>query len=234
MFKSISFKNGVMHAIGVPAIGLGSSMFTFGAYLKSSGFTLFESFTSTFFTFALPGQFVMAEIIVQGGTLLNIFLAVLLTNARLYPMTVNLIPIIRHPNYPKWKYYLVAQFIAVTAWFNMFAVHKKINQDDKFDYFFGLAGFLWFISVLCTVAGYLVSNFVSHEILVGFVFVNPIYFLVMTLSNLVEKKIITSILLGATFSIILFQIIPDWSVLISGLSAGTIGFFIFKNEKYDS
>ncbi|MEK9742145.1 MAG: AzlC family ABC transporter permease [Pelagibacteraceae bacterium] len=234
MFKSISFKNGVMHAIGVPAIGLGSSMFTFGAYLKSSGFTLFESFTSTFFTFALPGQFVMAEIIVQGGTLLNIFLAVLLTNARLYPMTVNLIPIIRHSNYPKWKYYLVAQFIAVTAWFNMFAVHKKINQDDKFDYFFGLAGFLWFISVLCTVAGYLVSNFVSHEILVGFVFVNPIYFLVMTLSNLVEKKIITSILLGATFSIILFQIIPDWSVLISGLSAGTIGFFIFKNEKYDS
>jgi len=223
-----------MHAIGVPAIGLGSSMFTFGAYLKSSGFTLFESFTSTFFTFALPGQFVMAEIIVQGGTLLNIFLAVLLTNARLYPMTVNLIPIIRHSNYPKWKYYLVAQFIAVTAWFNMFAVHKKINQDDKFDYFFGLAGFLWFISVLCTVAGYLVSNFVSHEILVGFVFVNPIYFLVMTLSNLVEKKIITSILLGATFSIILFQIIPDWSVLISGLSAGTIGFFIFKNEKYDS
>lgn len=234
MFKSISFKNGVMHAIGVPAIGLGSSMFTFGAYLKSSGFTLFESFTSTFFTFALPGQFVMAEIIVQGGTLLNIFLAVLLTNARLYPMTVNLIPIIRHSNYPKWKYYLVAQFIAVTAWFNIFAVHKKINQDDKFDYFFGLAGFLWFISVLCTVAGYLVSNFVSHEILVGFVFVNPIYFLVMTLSNLVEKKIITSILLGATFSIILFQIIPDWSVLISGLSAGTIGFFIFKNEKYDS
>jgi predicted branched-subunit amino acid permease len=234
MFKSISFKNGVMHALGVPAIGLGSSMFTFGAYLKSSGFTLFESFTSTFFTFALPGQFVMAEIIVQGGTLLNIFLAVLLTNARLYPMTVNLIPIIRHPNYPKWKYYLVAQFIAVTAWFNMFAVHKKINQDDKFDYFFGLAGFLWFISVLCTVAGYLVSNFVSHEILVGFVFVNPIYFLVMTLSNLVEKKIITSILLGATFSIILFQIIPDWSVLISGLSAGTIGFFIFKSEKYDS
>ncbi len=234
MINLLSFKKGAQHAFGVPAIGLGASMFTFGAYLKSSGFTLLESFTSTFFTFALPGQFVMAETIVAGGTLLNIFLAVLLTNARLYPMTVNLIPIIRHSNYPKWRYYLVAQFIAVTAWFNMFAVHKQINQDEKFDYFFGLAGFLWFVSVICTVSGFLISNYVSHKILVGFVFVNPIYFLVMTLTNLVEKKIITSIILGSILSIILFQFIPDWSVLISGLSAGTIGFLIFKKEKYDS
>ena len=90
------------HAIGVPAVGLGSSMFAFGAYLKSSGFDLFQSFSSSFFTFALPGQFVMAETLVAGGTLLNIFLAVFLTNARLYPMTVNLIPVIRHPHYPKY------------------------------------------------------------------------------------------------------------------------------------
>ena len=96
------------HAIGVPAVGLGSSMFAFGAYLKSSGFDLFQSFSSSFFTFALPGQFVMAETLVAGGTLLNIFLAVFLTNARLYPMTVNLIPVIRHPHYPKWKYYILA------------------------------------------------------------------------------------------------------------------------------
>jgi len=93
---------------------------------------------------------------------------------------------------------------------------------------------LWFVSVICTVSGFLISNYVSHKILVGFVFVNPIYFLVMTLTNLVEKKIITSTILGSILSIVLFQFIPDWSVLISGLSAGTIGFFIFKNEKYDS
>ena len=60
MINFLSFKKGAQHAFGVPAIGLGASMFTFGAYLKSSGFTLLESFTSTFFTFALPGQFVMA------------------------------------------------------------------------------------------------------------------------------------------------------------------------------
>jgi len=219
--------------MGIPAVGLGSSMFAFGAYLKSSGFDLFQSFASSFFTFALPGQFVMAETLVAGGTLLNIFLAVFLTNARLYPMTVNLIPVIRHPHYPKWKYYILAHFVAVTSWFNMFAIHKTLPQEEKFDYFLGLGGFLWANSILCTVLGFLISDFVSHEILVGLVFINPMYFLVMTISNLVEKKLITSILLGSFFSIMLFYLIPDWSIVISGLLSGTIGFFIFRKESND-
>jgi len=230
LFSSQPFKDGVKHAIGVPALGLGSSMFAFGAFLHSSGFDIFQSFLSTFFTFALPGQFVMAETILAGGTLLNIFLAVLLTNARLYPMTVNLTPVIRNENTSKLKQYIAAHFIAVTSWFNMFAIHRSLKQEDKFDYFVGLGGFLWANSVLCTVLGYLFSNIVSHEILIGMVFLNPMYFLIMTVSNLKEKKMITSITLGALLSILLNKIFPGWSILIAGVGAGSIGYFLFKGE----
>ena len=230
MFSSQSFKDGVKHAIGVPALGLGSSMFAFGAFLHSAGFDIYQSFFSTFFTFALPGQFVMAETILAGGTLLNIFLAVLLTNSRLYPMTVNITPLIRNSNVPKWKQYLGAHFIAVTSWFNFFSVQKIIKEDEKFNYFFGLGGFLWANSVVCTVAGYLFSNLVPHEILIALVFINPMYFLVMTVSNLEEKKIICSIFVGATLSILLNDVFPGWSVLIAGVLAGTLGFFIFRKE----
>ena len=230
MFSSQSFKDGVKHAIGVPALGLGSSMFAFGAFLHSAGFDIYQSFFSTFFTFALPGQFVMAETILAGGTLLNIFLAVLLTNSRLYPMTVNITPLIRNSNVPKWKQYIGAHFIAVTSWFNFFSVQKNIKEDEKFNYFVGLGGFLWANSVVCTVAGYLFSNLVPHEILIALVFINPMYFLVMTVSNLEEKKIICSILVGATLSIFLNDFFPGWSVLIAGVLAGTFGFFIFRKE----
>ena len=230
MFSSQSFKDGVKHAIGVPALGLGSSMFAFGAFLHSAGFDIYQSFFSTFFTFALPGQFVMAETILAGGTLLNIFLAVLLTNSRLYPMTVNITPLIRNSNVPKWKQYLGAHFIAVTSWFNFFSVQKNIKEDEKFNYFVGLGGFLWANSVVCTVAGYLFSNLVPHEILIALVFINPMYFLVMTVSNLEEKKIICSIFVGATLSILLNDVFPGWSVLIAGVLAGTLGFFIFRKE----
>ena len=230
MFSSQSFKDGVKHAFGVPALGLGSSMFAFGAFLHSAGFDIYQSFFSTFFTFALPGQFVMAETILAGGTLLNIFLAVLLTNSRLYPMTVNITPLIRSSNVPKWKQYIGAHFIAVTSWFNFFSVQKNIKEDEKFNYFVGLGGFLWANSVVCTVAGYLFSNLVPHEILIALVFINPMYFLVMTVSNLEEKKIICSILVGATLSIFLNDVFPGWSVLIAGVLAGTLGFFIFRKE----
>ena len=230
MFSSQSFKDGVKHAIGVPALGLGSSMFAFGAFLHSAGFDIYQSFFSTFFTFALPGQFVMAETILAGGTLLNIFLAVLLTNSRLYPMTANITPLIRNSNVPKWKQYIGAHFIAVTSWFNFFSVQKNIKEDEKFNYFVGLGGFLWANSVVCTVAGYLFSNLVPHEILIALVFINPMYFLVMTVSNLEEKKIICSILVGATLSIFLNDVFPGWSVLIAGVLAGTLGFFIFRKE----
>jgi predicted branched-subunit amino acid permease len=230
LFSSQSFKDGVKHAIGVPALGLGSSMFAFGAFLHSAGFDIYQSFFSTFFTFALPGQFVMAETILAGGTLLNIFLAVLLTNSRLYPMTVNITPLIRNSNVPKWKQYIGAHFIAVTSWFNFFSVQKNIKEDEKFNYFVGLGGFLWANSVVCTVAGYLFSNLVPHEILIALVFINPMYFLVMTVSNLEEKKIICSIFVGATLSIFLNDFFPGWSVLIAGVLAGTLGFFIFRKE----
>ena len=126
--------------------------------------------------------------------------------------------------------YRGAHFIAVTSWFNFFSVQKNIKEDEKFNYFVGLGGFLWANSVVCTVAGYLFSNLVPHEILIALVFINPMYFLVMTVSNLEEKKIICSIFVGATLSIFLNDVFPGWSVLIAGVLAGTLGFFIFRKE----
>ena len=49
----------------------------------------------------------MADLLIAGGSILNIFFAVLLTNARLFPMTINLIPIIQNNKIPKWKFFLL-------------------------------------------------------------------------------------------------------------------------------
>ena len=89
------FIKGIRDACGIPLIGLALSMFTFGAYLKTSNFSILQTFLSTFFAFALPGQFVMAETLISGGNLINVFLAVLLTNARLFPMTIHIIPTLK-------------------------------------------------------------------------------------------------------------------------------------------
>ena len=51
---SSPIKQGIKYSFGTPAIGLGLSMFTFGAFLKSSGFTIWQSFSSTFLLLLYP------------------------------------------------------------------------------------------------------------------------------------------------------------------------------------
>jgi len=88
-----NFKKGCFAALGIPGISLAASFFALGALFKNSGLNAIQSFLSTLIGFALPGQVVMAETLIVNGTLLNILIAVFLTNARLYPMTVNLVPV---------------------------------------------------------------------------------------------------------------------------------------------
>ena len=228
MLFSQSIKKGFLYSLGTPAIGLGLSMFTFGAFLKSSGFTIFQCFSSTFFAFALPGQFVMADLLIAGGSILNIFFAVLLTNARLFPMTINLIPIIKNTKTSKWKLFLISHLIAVTAWINMFASYKKIKKNDRFEYFLGLGGSLWISSIIFTVLGFICSDLISNKILLGLVFFNPLYFLIMTLSNIKSEKLLVVFILSACLGPLLNYLNSSWGILLAGFISGTLGFLIFK------
>ena len=87
--------------------------------------------------YALPGSLVMAESLLIGASLLNIFLAVWFVNARLYPMAVSLFPLMMHKNQPRWKYYFSCHFIAVSAWLIMKSNYKNIEK--KIELIFGLA-----------------------------------------------------------------------------------------------
>ncbi len=124
-----------------PAIALGCCFIAIGALLKNLGFSIQESIFSTLLTYALPGSLVMAESLLVGASLVNIFLAVWLVNARLYPMTVSLMPLLMHESQPRWKYYLSCHFIAVSAWLIMKSNHEKIEKENRIDFWIGIGTF---------------------------------------------------------------------------------------------
>ena len=126
-----------------PAIALGASFVAIGALLKNLGFTIQESIFSTFLTYALPGSLVMAESMLIGASLLNIFLAVWLVNARLYPMTVSLMPLVMHKNQPRWKYYLSCHFVAVSAWVIAKKNYQNIEKENRIDFWIGIGFATW-------------------------------------------------------------------------------------------
>ena len=72
-----------------------------------------------------------------------------------------------------------------------------------------------------------------NKILLGLVFFNPLYFLIMTLSNILNRKLLAVFILSATLGPLLNYLSPSWGVLIAGFISGSLGFFYFriKNDR---
>ena len=216
--------------IDSPALALGASFVAIGALLKNLGFTIQESILSTFLTYALPGSLVMAESMFIGASLLNIFLAVWLVNARLYPMTVSLMPLLIHKNQPRWKYYLSCHFIAVSAWLIMKSKYLEIEKEHRIDFWMGIGTATWLVGILSTVLGYIVADYLNKDMMIGLAIVNPVYFMCMMIGAMKTIQINISIILGATLGPLFYFVSPEWCILYGGFVAGTIAFFVGENN----
>jgi predicted branched-subunit amino acid permease len=217
---------GAVKGAGSPALALGCSFIAIGAMLKDLGFNIKESIFSTFLTYALPGSLVMADSLLVGASLLNIFLAVWLVNARLYPMTISLFPLMMNKGQPKWKYYLSCHFIAVSAWLIMKNNYKSIHRKYRIDYWIGLGCATWIIAISSTIIGFLAADYLNKDIMIGLAIVNPVYFTCMMVDAMKTLQVSLAVILGAIFGFLFYFVSPEWSVLFGGFTAGTIAFFI--------
>ena len=214
-----------------PAIALGASFIAIGALLKNIGFNIQQSILSTVLTYALPGQLVMAESFLIGASLINIFLAVWLVNARLYPMTVSLMPLLKEASQPKWKYYLSCHFLAVSSWLIMKDRIQTVKQKNRIDFWIGIGIGTWTTAIIATIIGYLLSDYLSKDMVIGLAIVNPVYFACMMVGAMKSKSISVAVILGAILGPAFFLVSQEWSILFGGTLAGTVAFFI--GEKYE-
>jgi|TARA_Y100000992_G_C21182749_1_gene451501 predicted branched-subunit amino acid permease len=209
-----------------PAIALGCCFIAIGALLRNLGFNIQESIFSTMLTYALPGSLVMAESLLVGASLLNIFLAVWFVNARLYPMAVSLFPLMMHKDQPKWKYYFSCHFIAVSAWLIMKSNYKSIPKKERIDYWIGIGSATWSVAIIGTFIGFFFSEYLNKDIMMGLAILNPIYFLCMMVGASKTIQISLSVLLGAILGPIFYFISPEWSILLGGIVGGTSAYLI--------
>ena len=226
------FLKGLLSAKGMnsPAVALGASFVAIGALLKNLGFSIQESIFSTFLTYALPGSLVMAESMLIGASLINIFLAVWLVNARLYPMTVSLMPLLIHKNQPRWKYYLSCHFIAVSSWLIMKNKYLEVEKEYRIDFWMGIGTATWLVGILSTVLGYIAADYLNKDMMIGLAIVNPVYFMCMMIGAMKTIQISTSIILGAMLGPLFYFVSPEWCILYGGFVAGTIAFFVGENN----
>jgi len=228
MINSKYFFRGLacLKSLDSPALALGASFIAIGALLKNIGFNLEQSIFSTFLTYALPGSLVMAESYIVGASLINIFLAVWLVNARLYPMSVALMPLLLHKSQPRWKYYLSCHFIAVSAWLIMKSNYQSIEKKHRIDFWIGIGTGTWLTAIISTIIGFIASDYLNKDMMIGLAIINPVYFTCMLIGAMKSIQINLSIILGLILGPAFFFISPEWSILYGGVLAGTIAYFI--------
>ena len=209
-----------------PAIALFASFVAIGALFKSIGLNIQESIFSTFLTYALPGSLIMAESLIVGASLLNIFFAVWLVNARLYPMTVSLFPLLTHKSQPRLKYYLGCHFVAVSAWLIMKENYKSVERKYRLDYWIGVGASNLSVAVLATIFGFFIADYLSKDMMIGLAIVNPVYFTCVMVGAMKTIQMSLAVILGSLFGILFYFISPEWCILFSGLTAGTLAFFV--------
>ena len=213
-----------------PAIPLAACFVALGALLKDAGFNIQQSAASSFFTYALPGQLVMAESLLVGASVINIFIAVWLVNFRVYPMTVSLFPLLVHKSQPKWKYYLSSHFLAVSSWLIAKESYKKINKKHRIDFWIGIGIGTWSTAILMTIVGYLSAEYLNKDMLIGLAIVNPVYFFCMMIGAMKNLSISIAVILGTILGPLIYLYSTEWSLLFAGLIAGTIAFIFEKKN----
>jgi len=133
-FRS-AFFGGAVSACGIPVLALSASYLGFGSLIRDSDLSVWLAVFSTFITWALPGQIAMIELYGTGASLLVITATVSLVNVRFLPMVVTVMPIIRDPGVPSWRYYLSAHLLSINSWAYLIQRGPLMPREERFPYY---------------------------------------------------------------------------------------------------
>ncbi|MCP5373395.1 MAG: AzlC family ABC transporter permease [Hyphomicrobiales bacterium] len=220
------FAAGARRALGAPTAVITASFLGFGALVAQQDFGLLPGLLTTLTIWALPGQIVLVELYGVGASLAAIGLAVALTNARLLPMTVALVPLLRRRRRPGWRVYLAAHWIAVTAWVAGMRDLPQLPRSQRLAYFMGMAMVLWWSTLAATALGFWLAGTVPHALSLALVFINPLYFMLALVADLRDRGRTIALAAGAVLGPVLHLVTPDWGLLVAGLAAGTLGYLL--------
>lgn len=225
-----AFWGGVREAFGVPMAVMGASFVGFGSMVHDMEWSVWHGIYSSISTWALPGQIAMAEMTYTGAPLMAVVVAVAFINARLMPLAASLFPHIRQPGVPPWKYYLASMLVAATSWVGTMQRLPDLKQDQRLSYLCGYGLLLYCSSPIATTIGFYLAGQVPLPVTLALVFLNPLYFMLLFLFDLRTPSKVLSLLFGAALGPALYLVVPNWSLIITGLVGGTLAWLFGRSK----
>jgi predicted branched-subunit amino acid permease len=214
----------------VPAAVLIAGFLGFGALAAAQGIPLAVAVASTALIWALPGQLIFVEMHTLAAPLVATVLAVMLSSARFLPMTVMLMPEMRDPRHPRWKYYVAAQLLSLSGWTMAVARFPAIARNERLAWFYGFTLVLISASALSTAAGYLGADRLPPLAKLALIVMVPLYYLLILTGAVRDRVAVLGLACGALAGPLAYLATPQWSVLLGGLAGGSFAYLILRKR----
>ena len=82
------------------------------------------------------------------------------------------------------------------------------------------------VAVLATALGFFIADHLNKDMMIGLAIVNPVYFTCVMVGAMKTIQMCLAVILGSILGILFYFISPEWCILLGGLTAGTLAFFI--------
>lgn len=220
-----AFWGGVREGGKMPTLMVSSAMVGFGSLARDSGLSLDVSVFLSIAVWGLPGQVAVAEMWALGAPLLAIVVASSMANMRFMPMALVTVPWFRADKRPKWTRYLAAQVMSINIWTIFMRRGPAIEVEHRYPYFMGIGVICLIGGTIGTVVGFVLAGSLPPAVTIALVFMNPAYFL-FVFSSVRQRNCIIAVILGGFTGPLLYQVMPNWSVPLTGLLAGTAAFLL--------
>ena len=218
------FNEGLMDAAGIPAMVVAAGYIGFGALAAGHGLSVAGTLISTIFIWALPGQLILVEMHTLGAPFFAVLLTVIFSAARFLPMTVVLMPLLREARKRPASYYAAAQFVTMTSWAWAMARFPAMPAERRLGYFFGFTTALLATASAATALGFLAGDLLPPMAKLAFVFMSPMYFLLLLAGGSNDPRGYLAIVAGAIAGPLAHLVSPQWSVIVAGFAGGTLAY----------
>jgi predicted branched-subunit amino acid permease len=215
----------------LPAVAMAAAFVGFGAIVHDSGFDVVQAMVTTAGMTQIPAQIVLVETARAGAGLAGVFLAVAFIGARILPMVLSLMPLLTPGARGRLELYAATHLVATMSWTSCMRRCPDLPFDQRMPYFWGVALANLGVVVLGTVVGHTLAGAVAPEILIGLVFLTPVFFLLLFAAESPDLAGVVSLMLGAVLGPAIHLLSPEWSVFAGGLAGGTIAFALVRKRR---
>src|SRR5215470_3404916 len=183
------------------------------------GFSVWWVMASTVLVWAGPAQLILVSALGSGATSVETALAVGLSSARLLPMVISLLPLVRQPATRLRDLLLPAHLTAVSLWIEALRLLPSMPRERRIPFANGLGLSFMLAAHVGTCIGFYLATALPPLLTAGLLFLTPMSFLISTVRNCR----IPADWLALAFGLVLGPLLALWEVGLDLLWTGIVG-----------